>query len=69
MDLDILSTVIQGGAVGLMALSLGIGYKLAMKLIGVAHSLVGNHLTSLTEEVRGVRVELAELTDTLRNRG
>ena len=65
MDLDILSTVIQGGAVGLMALSLVIAYRLAVKLIGVGQSLVANHLTTLTGEVRGVREEMAALSERL----
>ncbi len=65
MNLDILSTVIQGGAVGLMALSLLIAYKLAVKLIGVGQALIGNHLTSLTEEVKTLRVEISLLSGRL----
>ncbi len=69
MDLDIVQTIVQGGAVGLL-LAFGFGgYKVAMKIITVGTLLITNHLSTLTEEVRGVRVELAELTDTLRNRG
>lgn len=65
MDFDIIATIIQGGAVGLMVLGMGIAYKIAMKLIGVGSSLVTNHLNTLTEEVQGLRYEVATLPEKL----
>ncbi len=65
MDLDIIATIIQGGAVGLMVLGMGIAYKIAMRLIGVGQALVGNHLNTLTEEVKGLRVEISTLSGRL----
>ena len=66
MNLDIIATIIQGGAVGLMVLGMGIAYKIAMKLITVGSGLVTNHLNTLTEEVRGLRLEVAALPERLR---
>ena len=65
MDLDIIATIIQGGAVGLMVLGMGIAYKIAMKLIAVGSNLVNNHLSTLTEEVHGLREEMAKLSERL----
>ena len=65
MDLDIIATIIQGGAVGLMVLGMGIAYKIAMKLIAVGSALVNNHLNTLTEEVHGLRVEMAAVSQRL----
>ena len=66
MDLDIVQTIVQGGAVGLL-LAFGFGgYKVAMKIITVGTLLITNHLNTLTEEVHGVREELATLSSDLR---
>jgi hypothetical protein len=68
MNLDILPTIIEGGVVGLMALGMVIAARIAMKLITVGQSLITNHLGELTDEVRGVREALVQLTSDLRNR-
>ncbi len=65
MNLDIIATIIQGGAVGLMVLGMGIAYKIAMKLIAVGSALVNNHLNTLTEEVHTLRVEISILSGRL----
>ncbi len=65
MSLDILPTIVEGGVVGLMALGMVIAARIAMKLIGVGQDLIGNHLTTLTEEVKGLRVEIATLSGRL----
>ena len=65
MNLDIIATIVQGGAVGLMVLAMLIAYKIAMKLIGVGQNLVTNHLNTLTQEVQGLRYEVATLPDKL----
>jgi len=68
VDLDIIGVVIQGGAVGLLLTFGFLGYKIAMKLINVGQSLITNHLGELTDEVRGVREELARLSERLPGR-
>ncbi len=65
MNLDILPTIIEGGVVGLMALGMVIAARIAMKLIGVGQALIGNHLTSLTEEVKTLRCEITVLSGRL----
>lgn len=65
MDLDIVQTIVQGGAVGLLLAFGFLGYKVAVKLIAVGSALVTNHLNTLTEEVHGVREEMATLSERL----
>ncbi len=65
MDLDIVQTIVQGGAVGLL-LAFGFGgYKVAMKLIAVGSNLISNHLSTLTEEVKILRSEITILSGRL----
>lgn len=47
-DLDVISVVIQGGAIGVL-LAFGFGaYQIARKLIDVGSELMTNHLSHLT---------------------
>jgi len=65
VDLDIVQTIVQGGAVGLLLAFGFLGYKVAVKLIAVGSALITNHLNTLTEEVHGVREEMATLSERL----
>ena len=65
MDLDIIGVIIQGGAVGLLLVFGFFGYKLARLLVTVGQNLIANHLTTLTEEIKGVREEMATLSERL----
>ena len=65
MDLDIVQTIVQGGAVGLLLAFGFLGYKVAVKLLTVGQSLLTNHLNTLTEEVHGLRKEMATLSERL----
>jgi len=65
VDLDIIGVIIQGGAVGLLLAFGFFGYKLSRLLITVGQNLIANHLTTLTEEVKGVREEMTTLSERL----
>ena len=65
MDATGIQTIIQGGAVGLMVLGMVIAAKIALRLIAVGSNLITNHLNTLTEEVQGLRHEVATLPERL----
>ena len=65
MDLDIVQTIVQGGAVGLLLAFGFLGYKIATKIISVGTLLITNHLTDLTDEIASLRVEISLLSGRL----
>jgi len=58
-DFNIVNCIIQGGSVGVAVLALGIMYR----LLNMGATLVGNHLTHITEALGGIAEKLDRLID------
>ena len=63
IDTELIQIIIQGGAVGLMASLFFFLYKLGVKAMTLAESLIGNHLTHLTESVEDMSNNMVRLMD------
>jgi hypothetical protein len=62
---DVISIIIQGGAVGLL-LVFGFGvYKLVWRLIDMGNTLVANHLSHLTATLEEVNATLVRLDSSI----
>ena len=69
LDPIIIQTIIQGGAVGLMLVSIVLGYKIARLAINKGFDFVSNHLAHNTEAIKEgnkeVVLEIRRLSDKL----
>ena len=64
-DFDIVSVLIQGGALGIL-LAFGFGiYKLTWRGLDVANGFVTNHLSHLTATLEEVNATLVRLDSTI----
>ena len=64
-DLDLISVIVQSGAIGILLAFGWFGYKLAGRLITVGAGIVGNHLAHLEAVLEKVEHTLNRLNKTL----
>ena len=69
VSLELVQAIIQGGAVGLMLVSIVLGYKIARLAINKGFDFVSNHLAHNTEAIKEgnkeVVLEIRRLSDKL----